>query len=345
MDRAREWLSETKAVFNSQTKTWAFPSGAKLVFGYLDGPDDKYHYQSAEFQYIGFDELTQFREDQYRYLIGRLRRLESSRIPLRVRSASNPGNVGHEWVKRHFLIEGAVNGRPFYPAKLDDNPFLDRAEYVKSLEQLDPITRRQYLNGDWTARQAGGLFQREWLKIVDTAPQDCVFVRYWDLAATVPKPNTDPDYTVGALVGLSHGVFYLLDIQRLRKDPHSIEERILQTATVDKGLHGNNVSVWLEQEPGSAGVTVYSHYSQVLAGYAVHPDRVTGSKQSRAAPVSSQAEAGNFRLVSGAWNSAFLDEAEAFPNGEHDDQIDAVSGAFEHLSKPSGFTFVGMSRS
>ena len=90
MDRAREWLGGSAARWNAHDHVWTFPSGASLTFGYLENEKDKYRYQSAELQYIGFDELTQFAESQYLYLFSRLRRLAGSAVPLRMRAASNP---------------------------------------------------------------------------------------------------------------------------------------------------------------------------------------------------------------------------------------------------------------
>ena len=154
MDRARSWLSGTDAVWNEQRKTWRFPSGATLTFGYLEREADKYRYQGPEFQYIAFDELTQFSESQYRYLFSRLRRLEGFNVPLRMRSASNPGGIGHQWVMERFITNRAP-GRIFIPATLDDNPHLDRAEYIESLSHLDSGTRDQLLHGDWFATVEG----------------------------------------------------------------------------------------------------------------------------------------------------------------------------------------------
>jgi hypothetical protein len=74
MDRSRQWLTATDARWNDTLKRWAFPSGATLAFGYLETDADTYRYQSAEFQLIGFDELTEFTEAQYTYLFSRLRR-------------------------------------------------------------------------------------------------------------------------------------------------------------------------------------------------------------------------------------------------------------------------------
>jgi predicted phage terminase large subunit-like protein len=247
-----------------------------------------------------------------------------------MRSASNPGNIGHDWVKRRFLEEGQSKGRVFIPAKLQDNPHLDQAKYIESLAELDPITRRQYLDGDWTARHGGSIFRREWFEIVNVAPADLHKVRYWDLAATKPREGTDPDWTVGALLGEKDGVYWILDIKRVRASPPQVEALIRQTASLDK----YDTRIYMEQEPGSSGVGQIDYYArQVLNGFSFWGIKTTGPKEERATPVSSAAEAGNIKLVRGNWNSDFLDEFEAFPMGMHDDQVDAVSGAFQQLRR------------
>ena len=335
MDRSKEWLSGTAAAWHDNTKTWGFPSGATLTFGYLESERDKYRYQGAEFSFIGWDELTQFQETAYRYLFSRLRRLKGSTAPLRVRAATNPGGAGHEWVFQRFLVEGKAAGRLFVPAFLDDNPYLDRVTYLQSLSELDPYTRAQLLNGDWFARPPGTKFRREWFPIVDQAPAAGRSVRFWDLAATEAKPGADPDWTVGALVSTHEGRYYLRDMRRVRATPAGVESLIKQTAELD----GKAVDIWMEQEPGSSGVNTIDHYRRlVLQGYAFRGNRSSGSKEVRANPVSSAAEAGNVMLVRGAWITPFLDEAEAFPGGAHDDQVDAVSGACAQLTQGRPFS-------
>lgn len=332
-DRAMQWLAGTDARWSGGTHTWTFPSTARICFGYLETDMDKFRYQSAAFQYIGFDELTQFPEPHYRYMFSRLRRLEKSMVPLRMRSASNPGNIGHDWVKQRFMEEGPRYGRVFIPAKLADNPHVDQEAYRRSLMQLDPITRKQYLEGDWTAKIGGSKFKREWFMLVEfPAPKEAPRVRYWDMAATTPREGADPDWTVGAKLAAWKGVYYLEDIQRFRERPAIVEKRIRDTAILDHKQHGFDCQIYMECEPGSAGLSMIEHFARdVLQGYSFRGQKVTGSKEVRANPVSSSAEQGNFKIVIGPWVNAFLDEAEAFPLGSHDDQVDAVSGAFENL--------------
>lgn len=329
MSRAHEWLAGTDATWDDRAKAYRFPSGASVGFGYMERDDDRFRYKGAELQFVGIDELTQHNEIVYRYMFSRLRRLAGSNIPIRIRAASNPGDRGHDWVKARFIDPGDPT-RPFIPAKLADNPALDQDEYRASLEQLDPVTREQLLNGDWTARIGGSKFRREWFDIADVAPAQGVrWVRFWDMAATEPKKGEDPDWTVGALVGRHEsGTYYIADIQRMRGRPQSVEAIVKQTAALDTV----NVPVRMEQEPGASGVAMIDHYRRrVLPQYDFRGVRSTGPKEVRANPLSSQAEAGNVKLVRGRWNADFLDEADGFPHGAHDDQVDAVSGGFSEV--------------
>lgn len=155
MARSHEWLANTAAHWDGLNHRWRFPSTASLSFGYLDTERDKYRYQSAEFQFIGLDEETQFPESWYVYLLSRLRRLKGSVVPLRARGATNPGGIGHKWVKRRF-IDPETRVGPFVASTLDDNPFIDQVEYEKALDRLDATTRQQLRHGVWV-QDSGGL--------------------------------------------------------------------------------------------------------------------------------------------------------------------------------------------
>lgn len=160
MDRAHKWLAGTGARWVDRDKKYLLPTAAEpssLTFGYLDGPRDRFRYQGAMMQYVGFDELTQFPERDYRYMFSRLRRLKGIDVPLRMRGATNPGDIGHEWVGARFgIVDGydpdeiqtTEDGRVFVPARLEDNPALGE-DYEKSLEQLDEVTYQQLRHGRW----------------------------------------------------------------------------------------------------------------------------------------------------------------------------------------------------
>jgi predicted phage terminase large subunit-like protein len=349
LDRARDWLQGTDAKWDDREHTWRFPNpefdatiykdGATLTFAYLQTEAQKHRYASADFQFVGFDEVTGFTETMYAFLFSRLRKDRDLNVPLRMRSASNPGNKGHAWVKRRFITDAGSNDRIFIPSKVQDNPSLDVEQYLVSLAQLDPITRQRLLNGDWDIRE-GGMFRREWFgRVLRAAPQQRLrVVRYWDLAATEELPGLpgeggdDPDYTVGAKLGLDPQtrLLYMLDQRRGRLSPQGVERLVRATAEQD----GKDVPIRIEQEPGAAGKSLVNYYTRhVLQGWQVRGIPQSQSKETRAGPFASQAEAGNIYVVEGPWLSDFLDEAEGFPLVEHDDQVDAWSGGFNELMK------------
>ncbi len=118
-------------------------------------------------------------------------------------------------------------------------------------------------------------------------------------------------------------------MRRERATPAKIEELVRRTADQD----GHEVSVYMEQEPGSSGKTLIDYYRRkILPGFAFFGIKTTGDKTSRALPVSSQAQGGNVKLLRAHWNDALLSELEAFPTiGVHDDSVDALDGAMEQL--------------
>lgn len=338
LDRSHQWLAGTDAAWNGQEYQWTFPSGATLNFGYLQHEADKYRYQSANFTYIGFDELTAFQESQYTYLFSRLRREVDSPIPLRMRSASNPGGVGHEWVLDRFLIRGAKDGRVFVPARLADNPHLDREAYEESLSELGEVDRRRLLDGDWRVRPKGNMFRRHKVEVIerDELPPLVREVRYWDMASTEVSDGSDPDFTVGVRMGVTASHQYVVtDVVRARLGPAETEMLVASTVKAD----GRPVQQYMEQEPGSSGKSSIAYFTRLLRGYSFRGVRSTGSKEERARPWSSQwmaggkGEVGNVKVKRATWNADYLEEHEVFGQpGVHDDQVDASSGAFNELA-------------
>lgn len=329
---SHQWLRGTGARWSEQRHEWTFPGGGSLTFGYLETENDKYRYQGAAFQFIGFDELTQFTESQYRYLFSRLRRREGLNIPLRMRGATNPGGVGHEWVRARF-INGNDPDRLFVPAKLEDNPHLDRAAYEESLRSLDPVTRAQLRKGDWNVRPEGGMFKRAWFdgSIIEERPPFVRVVRYWDLAATEPSDvNPDPDFTAGVLMGETlDGGFVVLDATEFRATPAERNRNIRRKAELD----GYGVDVIFEQEPGASGKSQIDDMQRnVLKGFSVFGVRSTGDKITRAKPFSAACENGLVKLFRGLWNENLLGRLTSFGmKGAHDDMTDAAAGAHRAL--------------
>lgn len=329
---SHEWLAGSDAEYDGGSHRWFFPSGATLSFGHIQNETSVVQdYQGSAFSFIGFDELTQFSQFMYRYMFSRNRKRVGLNFPLRTRSTGNPGGVGHDWVKARF-IDNQTPGRLFIPALLEDNPGLDRAEYEQSLDELDPVTRRQLRHGDWNVRPEGNFFKREWFKIVDPdrVPTLKRIVRQWDLAATTEEEASDPDWLVGTKMGVAlDGKKYILHVHRVRVSPEGVQAAIKQYAQID----GRGVMVRIEQEGAASGKIVKYHYEQLLDGWDARFTPIPkSSKLMRAGPFSAACERGQVKLVQGAWNEIWLDEVPAFPGAAHDDQVDSASGAYQTLT-------------
>lgn len=185
------------------------------------------------------------------------------------------------------------------------------------------------------APEGGDMFRREYFRpeLAEIPAEDGIkWVRFWDLAGTEARAGSDPDYTAGCLLGrMRNGSLILADMVRVRHNPMQLEQTVLATAKRDREFLGH-VPICIEKEPGASGKIVIDHYTRnVLQGFTVRGRQVTKNKVVRADPVAALAEGGNVKAVKGKWNADFYYEAEQFPNGAHDDQIDAFSGAYAEL--------------
>jgi predicted phage terminase large subunit-like protein len=121
---------------------------------------------------------------------------------------------------------------------------------------------------------------------------------------------------------------YVLDVRRIRNTPKAVENEVLTASQLD----GYNTRIRMEQEGGASGKIVIDSYQRLLAGYNFKGEPARKNKEERAKPVSAYAEAGNIFVLNKPWTPDFLDEVEAFKTeGIHDDQVDALSGAFNEL--------------
>lgn len=356
---------------SSHSLSWRFPSGARIRFAHMMLEKDKDNWQGAQIPMIGYDELTHFTEGQFFFMLGSNRSTCGVRPYIRATCNPDPDSfvaklvewwidpeTGYpiearsgeirwfvrngdviEWadtpgeLKERFGSKMMPKSFTFIPASVEDNKILMDKDpgYYANLMAMSLVDRERFLHGNWKIKPAAGtVFRREWFEIVDAAPASSTLVRYWDRASLVPSPSSpDPDWTAGVKMSRSPaGQFFVEDVARFRAMPTQVESSILNTATQDT----KRVLVGIEKDPGQAGNAEAGSQVRNLAGFNVKVVQATNSKVVRAGPASAQAGAGNIKIVRGKWNEEFLRELENFPDGNHDDQVDGFSGAFNLLA-------------
>ena len=158
--RAKYLYGKVGGSYNETKRIFTFPSGAIIRFAYLERDEHARDHDGAEYHYVAFDELTHFSEFQYLYITSRIRRAVSD-LPVIIRSASNPGNIGHGWVRKRFiepcreggklLVDAKGNKRIFIRSWATDNPQLTKNDptYLDRLSMLPEHERRAKIEGDW----------------------------------------------------------------------------------------------------------------------------------------------------------------------------------------------------
>jgi predicted phage terminase large subunit-like protein len=371
LDLSKQWLMGTDAKWNETAKKWTFPSGATLTFGHMDDENSKYNYQGSEYAFVAYDELTQFTESMYQYLKTRRRQKVDHRIPSRTFAASNPGGVGHEWVKKYF-IQARHPDRIFVPATLADNPSLDREDYIRAFEGLDPILVGQMLRGDWDAFE-GGRFKRGWFHRFRRGPhytgreayfpqpgepkgwqvEHCWRFTICDPACTpedttrgLPIGTSDPDYTtIGTYAVTPQRELLVLDMVRERLSIDRIVPRICevnerwQPAWIGIEAVGAFIALVLEAQkrPGLPPVNPLS------PGISQYPNR--SRKLERATPAIIMASSGRIFVPDEPtlWLDDFMGELVQFTGDPkldaHDDVVDNLSYAVQEFSRTSATQF------
>lgn len=154
------------AKYNAGRHEFSLVNGSKILFRHCENEADRFNYSGIEIQFLYFDELTSFEQSIYDFLKTRLRAKKTLGVTPIVRSASNPGNIGHGWVKKMFVDSGPymeiqtqkiwsealhkerVLRTQYIPALATENPHITD-EYIFELEAKPDALRRALLNGDW----------------------------------------------------------------------------------------------------------------------------------------------------------------------------------------------------
>lgn len=225
------------------------------------------------------------------------------------------GGNGEEW--EHLCLPAITDdGLPLWESKHD-------IVQLRQMERANPyVFAGQYMQNP--APLDGGIFKPDRIEIIDTEPVGHInWVRAWDLGATV---GGDP--TAGIKLGkMQDGTLIIADLAHGDLGADDRDKMIKNTASLD----GRTVKISLPQDPGQAGKTQVLYLTRMLQGYVVKSSPESGDKITRAEPFAAQVNVGNVKMVKGAWNRILIDEMRMFPNGKHDDAIDACSRAYAEL--------------
>lgn len=234
------------------------------------------------------------------------------------------GGNGETW--EHVCLPAITEqGEALWPEKHD-------IATLRRMQAVSPYTfAGQYQQAP--APGEGNIFRPDNLRVIDALPVDdeIEWVRGWDFAASVPKPGSDPDWTVGGKLGRGKsGRYYVADVTRMRGGPDEVEATLKNTA----GRDGRDPRISIPQDPGQAGKTQVLHFTRLLEGHRIKASPETGDKVTRAEPFAAQVNVGNVSMLRAPWNDALMAEMRVFPNGNHDDQVDALSRAFGEFVQP-----------
>lgn len=324
---------------------WKFPSGAKISFRQIARDADVYDWQGTQIALIEFDELTHFTEFEFFYMLSRNRSMCGVR-PY-VRASCNPDadswvasflswwidqDTGYAIPERSGKIRymGRVNEQIFWGDTVDevidhardadpdmkleahevksvtfilstiqDNQALLKADpgYMANLKALSIVERERLLYGNWKIKAAKGLFfPRPAIgELLEDVPSDVVrWVRGWDLAATDTDEGGDPAYTASVLLGKRRdGSYVIADATNNRLRADKVRAMVKQCAAADK-----------------------AQYKRVRI---------------RMSQVAAQWQAGNVKVLAGAWTETLLGQYESFPESKFKDLVDSGSNAFNEL--------------
>ena len=202
---AQSSYPESVATYNTGRHEYRLINGSKIMFRHCENEADRFKYSGLEAQFMYFDELTTFTQVIYDFLKTRLRAKKSLGVVPIVRSASNPGNIGHGWVKKMFVDAGPymeIREQEIYsealhkakkirtqyiPALATENPFITD-DYIFELEQKPEALRRALLNGDWDSFEGQAFPEivikpentdRRWTHVIEPFPIPLDWPRYF----------------------------------------------------------------------------------------------------------------------------------------------------------------------
>jgi phage terminase large subunit-like protein len=236
----------------------------------------------------------------------------------------------------------------FIGSRLTDNKVLMASDpsYIAKLKNLTRVDRARLLDGNWSVREQAGLFFKSAdFKVTSSAPASIVrTVRAWDKAASKPTAkHPDPDWTRGVRIHqCDGGHYYVDDVVSAQDGP--VEVLNLMRSTAEADGHGVEIVIW--QDTAGAGKTDAEVTQRFLEGFTVHVvDSFSAPRTTASTPTTGASRAkrefarewapiveqGRFHVRDGELTRLVIGECHLFPDGRHDDVVDAISAGMRTM--------------
>ncbi len=335
--RLKHYLPPGSFTANETEMTITLDNGATIFFLGSENPDTLY----GEDVYAAvIDEASRVKQDSW-YAVRTT--LTATEGPVRI-----IGNVKGRKNWAFKLARRAEAGHPAYHyAKLTVWDAVDAgifsAEEAEDAREMLPEAVYKELYLAEAAAESEAFFETDNIGIIEELPAGLRIVRTWDFAVTEEGDAVDPDFTVGVKMGFDGKRFVIIDIVRRRAAPDTIIGLVQTTAMGD----GPNCQQLIEEEKGASGKMMVGLFKRMLAEVEgtgrVIPVPISGAKPVRAFHFGAACNDKRVSLLAADWNAGFLEECDDFPDGDHDDQVDAAAHGYNHLvpARPPQVRFLG----
>lgn len=342
VDYIDEWMKEFPEVEHNQSKRCFINHeyNAKIYYSYMLLEKDKEKFKSRAYHKIIVDEASEFFKVNLQFLNRSLRGTKGlMKFPLRLYYISNPADAdGSTYLKERF-VEGPY---PFFEMNFWDNPYIDKEDYLESLQELSKADY-QYQIGNWDYElTAGDIFDYDLIDDATISRQEydeylteweiLQNVITWDIAATESKTA---DYTVGSFSTVFKGkIAAIHDQKSVQKRPGKLESYMSNVMEAHSDYDN-----WIEKQPAAAGKIVKNYWAGEFKRFNPTFIPVPKSKIMRASRAVRGIKTGKILFVKGKWLKEFKKQAVKFPSDKivvddestHDDRVDSVTLLHEGL--------------
>lgn len=334
VSRSQEIYAPLGAEFKTSKKTWIMPDGATLKMRYLERDDHATRYQGHSYSWAGFDELGNWAmPDAIDKIRATLRSAHG--VPCCMLSTGNPGGLGHTWIKDRYIKnrkpleafydEAKKTWRVYIPSRLQDNKILceNDPEYVNRLAASGAAWLvKAWLEGDWDAVQEGAILKREYWGYYSVVPAFNEIIQSWDTAFKAKQEN---DNSVCLTIGVTRSAYFIIDCWCGK-----IEFPELKNTAISLAAKYKPNRILIEDKASGQSLIQELQRNTTLP---VLPIKVDTDKVARANAVTGLLAAQRVFLPSdGSWVLDFVDECALFPEGVHDDRVDALTQGLNHLA-------------